>query len=86
MTVEQLNLEAARWTKDYLSREKLGSSEELQMLAASYAQLFLSACENKSTTALSDAHNTIANCFKKLGDEKWEHRHRSMAEAYENQN
>lgn len=83
MNTEQLNLEAARWTKDYLSREKLGSAEELQMLSSAYAQLFLAACENKSPADLGKAHSTIADCFKKLGDANWEARHRTLANAYD---
>ena len=82
MTTEQLNLEAARWTKDYLAKESLGSAEELQMLSAAYAQLFLSACENKSRADLGTAHGAIADCFKKLGDNTWETKHRTLAAAY----
>ena len=85
MNTEQLNKEAAKWAADYLSREKLGSDEELQMLSAAYAQLFLTACENKPKE-LGPSHNVIADCFKKLGDEKWEARHRQLAKAYEKQN
>lgn len=82
MNTEQLINVANDWAHKYLQKDKLGSDEELQMLASAYAQLFLNACENKSKE-LGPSHNIIADCFKKLGDEKWESRHRQLAKAYD---
>lgn len=82
MELEQLLNESKRWTEDYKKRDVLGSAEELQMLSCAYATLFLTACANKSKMDLGIAHKQIAECFKKLGDSNWSHRHFTLADSY----
>jgi hypothetical protein len=82
MELNQLLTEAEKWSEVYRNKVALGSDEELQMLASAYATLFLRACANKSVKELADAHEVIADCFRRLGDQNWSVRHAELAAAY----
>jgi hypothetical protein len=83
MTLDQVLSEATKWADDYNSRPSLGSDEELQMLAAAYAKLFLGACAKWPVKELADAHDGIAKCYARLGDMNWSSRHMKLAAAYQ---
>mgnify|MGYP006994458176 CR=1 FL=1 len=68
--------------KNYLSKEKLGQDEELQLLSCGYSILFLSACTNKTMPELGQAHEFIAKCFGKIGDQAYAQRHLRTASGY----
>lgn len=68
--------------KNYLNKEQLGHDEELQLLSCGYSILFLSACANKTMNELGEAHEFIAKCFEKIGDNAYSQRHLKTAKAY----
>jgi hypothetical protein len=82
MNIDQVLIEAIKWTEDYRNKAKLEADEELQMLACAYSTLFLKACAKKSKNELAEAHEVIAECFQRLGDQHWSARHSKLAAAY----
>ena len=86
MTYDDLIKDAKNYAeKKYLSKEKLGHDEELQLLSCAYSVLFLSACANKSMSELGQSHEFIAQCFEKIGDRNYAQKHQKTAAAYRNQ-
>ena len=70
------------WLRKYLQKSKLGTDEELQLIAAAYSALFLKAYAGANTKELSKSHKVIAKSFKKIGDNKYFKRHSELSKAY----
>lgn len=77
-----LRKSSANYTQAYLKRENLGHDEELQMLASSYAHLFLMAAAQGSMKEFSDSHKLISKCLTKIGEDRLSQRHLKVANSY----
>ncbi|MES3038592.1 MAG: hypothetical protein V4736_11865 [Bdellovibrionota bacterium] len=66
----------------YMGQPTLAHDEELQLLSCGYSVLFLTACAGKTTRDLGEAHEFIAKCYEKIGNEDFPLRHRQTAQSY----
>ncbi len=79
-----LNAWTIKYVDECLSRKQLGSDEELQMVACSYADLILKVANYGSLRELGSSHKLIAKCLKKIKEPRLEKRHIKLANAYFN--